>query len=223
MVCGALFLRLSPRCPSPPGQSCEPAGGSLLCHLLPGVLSERFRGVCEFRTSQPTPKIAVWEATTLGSPQKPHQCHHWPHPEEQPALPGWELGSQGSDPSCYHGSRMQSPADRAGSDTRERREVHTWRKKGHDSRGQIAAFPALWRCHHRLGWKNCAWEWMDSLVQKSVPGWWEILGGERVGFKSLLCSPSPIPELCVVGKNEMGTIEDIFWGGGEETADGKRV
>lgn len=35
-----------------------------------------------------------------------------------------------------------------------------------------------------------------------------------MGFKSLLCSSSPIPELCVVCKNEMGTTEDIFWGGG---------
>lgn len=53
---------------------------------------------------------------------------------------------------------------------------------------------------------------MDSLVQKSVPGWWEILRGERVGFKSLLGSPSPIPDLCVVAKNEMGTTEHIFFG-----------
>lgn len=53
-------------------------------------------------------------------------------------------------------------------------------------------------------------------MQKSVPGWWEILRGERVGLKSLLRSPSPIPELCVVGKNEMGTTEDIFWGGGRK-------
>lgn len=63
---------------------------------------------------------------------------------------------------------------------------------------------------------------MGSLVQKSVPGWWETLGGERVGFESLLGSLSPIPELCVVGKNEMGITEDIIRGGGE-TADGKRV
>lgn len=57
---------------------------------------------------------------------------------------------------------------------------------------------------------------MDSLVQKSVPGWWETLGGERVGFESLLGSPSPIPELCVVGKNEMGTTEDVIGAGGGE-------
>lgn len=89
-------------------------------------LSERFRG--EFRTSQPTPKIVVWEATLLGSPEKPHQCHHRPHPEEQPALPGWELSSQDSDPSCYRGSEMQNPADRAGSDTRDGRFTHGGKK-----------------------------------------------------------------------------------------------
>lgn len=43
-----------------------------------------------------------------------------------------------------------------------------------------------------------------------------------MGFKSLLGSPSPIPELCVVGKNEMGTTEDVICRVGG-TADGKRV
>lgn len=35
-----------------------------------------------------------------------------------------------------------------------------------------------------------------------------------MGFESLLGSPSPIPELCVVGKNEMGTTEDVIGAGG---------
>jgi len=83
--------------------------------------------------------------------------------------------------------------------------------KGHDSEAQIAAFPAPWRCKHGLGLQEmCAWLQMGSLVQKSVPGWWETLRVERVGFKSLLGSPSPIPELCVVGKNGMETTEDII-------------
>lgn len=34
-----------------------------------------------------------------------------------------------------------------------------------------------------------------------------------MGFESLLGSTSPIPELCVVAKNEMGTTEDIIQGG----------
>lgn len=37
-----------------------------------------------------------------------------------------------------------------------------------------------------------------------------------MGFESLLGSPSPIPELCVVGKNEMGTTEDVIGAGGGE-------
>lgn len=53
---------------------------------------------------------------------------------------------------------------------------------------------------------------MGSLVQKSVPGWGETPRGES-GIRTVLGSLSLIPELCVVGKNEMGTTENIIPGG----------
>lgn len=100
-------------------------------------------------------------------------------------------------------SEMQSSADRAGSDMRG---LHVEGKYLHNSRARIAAFP------DEMGGDG-------QFAAEICPG---LVGGERVGFESLLGSTSSIPELCVVAKNEMGTTEDIIRGGAE-TADGKSV
>lgn len=93
----------------------------------------------------------------------------------------------------------------------ESQEVHPWRRKEATTAelGALLFQPCGDASTGRLKQK-CAWWQTGSVVQISVLGWWETLREERVGFQSPLGSPSPIPELCVVGKTEMGSTEDII-------------
>lgn len=119
-------------------------------------LSVWFRGVRTFRISWPTPKIVVCEAT-LQEALRNHinAAVSLTLRSNQPFAAA--LGGSSDACSCYRSSEMQSPADRAGSDTRAGRFAHGEKKKGHDSRARIAAFPAPWRCQHGLRLKEmCA-------------------------------------------------------------------
>lgn len=96
-------------------QGCWPAG-SLLHRLLPCVSPcpgpgppTWFRGVRAFRISQPTPKILFCEVTL----QEALRNHI-----------SLVLGGSSDTGWCYRRSKTQSPADRAGSDTRAGRFTH---------------------------------------------------------------------------------------------------
>lgn len=139
MVCRAILHSLSPPFPLSLEQSW-PLGLSASRHSLCSVTSRVFplprswplfvwfRGIHAFRILWPTPKIVVCEAT-LQEALRNHinAAVSLTLRSNQPFAAA--LGGSLDTRSCYRSAEMQSPADRAGSDTRAGRFTHGGEKR----------------------------------------------------------------------------------------------